>query len=110
MPDDINNALEFDLVKFWLSSEIHRDNLASNIAANPQAKVEDKQQVKYTTLPEKVSCNSNACTTSKVRLSPQDRKSDINKHAALDRRDRIKYAADFKVSFVGDCEEKACFP
>ena len=92
------------------SSEIHRDDLASNIAANPQAKVEDKQQVEYTTLAEKVSCNSNACTTSKVRLSPQNRESGMNKHAVLGPRDRMKHAADSKVSFVGDCEENACFP
>ena len=39
LPVDINNALEFDLGHFWLSSEVYHNKHVSNIMPNPLASI-----------------------------------------------------------------------
>ena len=78
MPNGINNALEFDLGQFWLSSETQLDSTVSNLVANSVADLEGKRHVEQILPPVKADC-THFGTTSKVRLSPQDRESDLER-------------------------------
>ena len=78
MPNGINNALEFDLGQFWLSSETQLDSIVSNLVANSVADLEEKRHVEQIPPRVKADC-THFGTTSKVRLLPQDRESDLER-------------------------------
>ena len=67
LPVGIDNAFEFDLGYFWLSSEVYHNKLVSNVIPNPLASIQTKRQAKRMPRSEKVPSGINLGNTSKVQ-------------------------------------------